>query len=179
MVCISISVTTGRESDLYCSFHNRLITWIQLTHTSLKLPLLQSTNLRRTWSLLISSQHWYQHQEERTSSEEGTAGQHWPKTSTCIAQQPRALMFSMWKKSGGSLLLRVRNMMERDAELMYPALSDSWLQSRPALQGWAKWGCSGSQAYLWFCTCTSLDCLWTNELSSVAFTKYLATVNSK
>lgn len=84
MICIKISVATGDESDLYCSFHSRLITWIQLTHTRLKLPLCQNTTLESTCNLLIFSQYWYQHYEDFLRG--WHCWLYWPQASTCTAQ---------------------------------------------------------------------------------------------
>lgn len=88
MIWIKISVATDNESDLYCSFHSRLITWIQLTHTRLKLPLLSRVTFQSTCSLFISSQYWCQHQKDFLRRQ--GCSEYWPKTLTCTAQQSRA-----------------------------------------------------------------------------------------
>lgn len=88
MIWIKISVATGNESDLYCSFHSRLITWIQLTHTRLKLSLLWNITLESMCSLFISSQYWCQHQKYFLRIQ--GYWEYWPKTLTCTAQQSRA-----------------------------------------------------------------------------------------
>lgn len=88
MIWIKISVATDNESDLYCSFHSRLITWIQLTHTRLKLPLLSRVMFQSMCSLFISSQYWCQHQKDFLRRL--GCWEYWPKTLTCTAQQSRA-----------------------------------------------------------------------------------------